>query len=97
MFTEAQLAENSKGILQKEAEHAKKKTNNKHSNKPGQVRLFQTLKIRIIRLIKHEKWSPELIAEQHSLEDENCVSYETIYKWVWTAKHRNHRHHREYK
>jgi IS30 family transposase len=79
------------------AEHAHKKTNNRHSDKPKQVLLTQALKVRIASLMKHEKWSPELIAKRLSLEDEQCVSHETIYKWIWSAKHSNHRKHREYK
>ncbi len=43
--------------------------------------------------MEYEKWSPELIAKRLSKESEVCVSHETIYKWIWTAKHSNHRKH----
>ena len=39
----------------------------------------------------YEKWSPELIAERLSKESENCVSHKSIYNWIWTAKHSNHK------
>ena len=55
------------------------------------------LKKRIEGLLKHEKWSPELISKRLAKDGEKCVSHETIYKWIWTAKHGNHRRHREYK
>lgn len=45
----------------------------------------------------YEKWSPELIAKRLSKESEGCVSHETIYKWIWMAKHSNHRDHLDYK
>lgn len=79
------------------AEHAQNKANNRHSNKPKRVCLTHSLKTRIASLMKHEKWSPELIDKRLSIEDEHCVSHETIYKWIWSAKHSSHRKHREYK
>ena len=47
--------------------------------------------------MRYEKWSPELISKRLAMEGETCVSHETIYKWIWTAKHSNHRDHRLYK
>jgi IS30 family transposase len=47
--------------------------------------------------MKYEKWSPELRAKRLAKESEICVSHETIYKWIWTAMHSNHRDHDSYK
>lgn len=78
-------------------EHAQQKTDKRHSDKTKRVLLSDSLKKRIAGLMSYEKWSPELIAERLTKESENCVSHETIYKWIWTAKHSNHRGHFEYK
>jgi len=55
------------------------------------------LKKRIVGLLTYQKWSPELISKRLLKESEFCVSHETIYKWIWMAKHSNHRDHKEYK
>ena len=78
-------------------EHAQHKTDKRHSDKTKRVLLTDSLKKRIAGLMIYEKWSPELIAERLAKESENCVSHETIYKWIWSAKHSNHRDHSEYK
>ncbi|TYC09225.1 IS30 family transposase [Bizionia gelidisalsuginis] len=79
------------------AEHAQQKTEQRHCNKPKSILLTEALKKRIAGLMEYEKWSPELIAKRLSKESEVCVSHETIYKWIWTAKHSNHRKHSSYK
>jgi len=79
------------------AEHAQRKTSYRHLKKAKAVILNDTLKKRIAGLLTFEKWSPELIAKRLSKEGELCVSHETIYKWIWTAKHSNHRKHSSYK
>lgn len=78
-------------------EHAQSKTDLRHSLKAKQVLLTGELKERIAALMKHQKWSPELIAKRLAKEGEHCVSHETIYKWIWMAKHSNHRDHAAYK
>ncbi|MBO0592923.1 IS30 family transposase [Cellulophaga sp. E16_2] len=79
------------------AEHAQHKTINRHYLKPKSIVLTDELKKRIADLMAHEKWSPKLIAKRLAKESELCVSHETIYKWIWTAKHSNHRNHNAYK
>ncbi|MGB5941909.1 MAG: IS30 family transposase, partial [Leeuwenhoekiella sp.] len=79
------------------AHHAQDKTDGRHSAKPKQVLFDEALKRRIAGLLVYEKWSPELIAKRLSKESEPCVSHETIYKWIWMAKHSNHRDHKSYK
>lgn len=78
-------------------EHAQRRTDYRHNNKAKQVLLGDTLKKRIRALMEVEKWSPELIAHRLLKQSEFCVSHETIYKWIWTAKHSGHSDHREYK
>lgn len=78
-------------------EHAQRKTDLRHSTKAKQILLTQELKSRIAALMKHQKWSPELIAKRLAKQAEACVSHETIYKWIWVAKHSNHRDHVTYK
>ena len=79
------------------SKHAQKKTDCRHYSKPKRILLTQGMKRRISGLMKYEKWSPELIAKRLSKESETCVSHETIYKWIWMAKHSNHRDHSAYK
>jgi IS30 family transposase len=78
-------------------EHAQQKTDLRHSTKSKRILLSEELKKRIAELMRHQKWSPELIAKRLAKEGEPCVSHETIYKWIWMAKHSNHRDHAEYK
>jgi len=79
------------------AEHAQHKTLYRHSTKPKPIKLTEQLKSRIANLMVHNKWSPELISKRFSKEGKACVSHETIYKWIWTAKHSHHRKHKDYK
>tara|TARA_R110002012_G_C11541104_1_gene601434 strand:- start:13 stop:1014 length:1002 start_codon:yes stop_codon:yes gene_type:complete len=79
------------------AENAEVKTRNRHRFKPKQVQLTEALKVRIAGLLRVEKWSPELISKRLRLESGHCVSHETIYQWIWTAKHSNHKKHSLYK
>lgn len=78
-------------------EHAQVKTDHRHCVKAKQVLLSESLKARIAGLMQYEKWSPELISKRLNKTGESCVSHETIYKWIWKAKHSNHRDHRLYK
>lgn len=77
--------------------HAQQKTSTRHSSKRKHIKLDNQLKERIAHLLIYNKWSPELISKRLSKEKELCVSHETIYKWIWTAKYSNHRNHKTYK
>lgn len=79
------------------AEHAHQKASYRHCKKSKPIVMTETLKKRIAGLMEYEKWSPELIAKRLAKESEPCVSHETIYKWIWTAKDSNHRTHMPYK
>ena len=63
-------------------EHAQRKTDLRHYTKPKQILLNESLKERIKGLLEREKWSPELIAQRLAKQSENCVSLESIYKWM---------------
>jgi transposase, IS30 family len=78
-------------------EHAQRKTDHRHVSKLKSFVLTEDMKRRIKGLMIHEKWSPELIAKRLAKDSEQCVSHETIYKWIWMAKHSNHKDHLEYK
>ena len=78
-------------------EHAQRKTDSRHLNKHKSIILTHELKSRIAALMSYNKWSPELIAKRLAKDKELCVSHETIYKWIWTAKYSNHRKHKDYK
>lgn len=75
------------------AEHAQRKTDDRHLQKPKSLQLDRELKLRIAELIRKKHWSPELIAKRLAKENERCVSHETIYRWIWKAKHSSHREH----
>lgn len=76
---------------------AQNKTNKRHAEKRKIIVLTDELKTRIAGQMKHEKWSPELIAKRLAAEGECQISHETIYKWIWTAKHSNRSEHKTYK
>lgn len=71
------------------ANNAQRRTDNRHKNKPKRILLTEQLKARIASLLRYEKWSPELISERLPIEGKACVSHETIYKWIWSAKKSN--------
>jgi IS30 family transposase len=78
-------------------EHAQQKAINRHCVKPKSILLTDALKKRMAGLMTYEKCCPELIAKRLAKEYEICVSHETIYKWIRTAKHSNHGDNDSYK
>jgi len=44
------------------------------------------LKEHITGLLRYEKWSTKLISKRYKLDGEDCVSHETIYRWIWNVK-----------
>lgn len=77
-------------------EHAQRKTDSRHKAKTKRIYFSDDLKKRIAGLMSYEKWSPELISDRLAKESEYCVSHQTIYKWICTAKHSKHRDHSVY-
>jgi len=68
------------------ATNAQRGTDNRHKKKPKQLLLKEQLKARIARLLRYEKWSLELIIKRLAIQNEACVSHETIYRWIWRVK-----------
>lgn len=73
------------------------KTENRHRLKPKNRRFTDDLKVEVSNLITQDKLSPELIAGSYEQKGQQCVSHETIYKWIWRCKHGNRRNDRKYK
>ena len=71
-------------------EHAQRKTNLRHRTKPKRILFSEGLKKRIEGFMSHQKWNPELIANRLNKESGFWLSHQTIYKWIWTAKHSKH-------
>lgn len=76
---------------------AQKKTVIRHKLKPKAKRLTESLKEEICRQMTEDKLSPELIVGAAKCRHQECVSYETIYKWIWRCKHGNKREDRKCK
>ena len=68
------------------ASNAQRRTDSRYKCKPKQAVLCQQMKERVLGLLRHEKWRPELISKRLELEGESCVSHERIYQWVWEVK-----------
>lgn len=71
------------------ATNAERKTRNRHKHKFKRVLLTAELKSSISAKMIADKWSPELISKKWKQENIPTVSHETIYKWIWEAKHTN--------
>ena len=77
--------------------NAQRKTDNRHSIKPKQILFSEPMKFKIIRQLKVDKWSPEIISATCRIKSEPCVSHETIYRWIWDCKHTNKQQNKNYK
>ncbi|MBF7092919.1 IS30 family transposase [Flavobacterium sp. ALJ2] len=86
-----------RGSSEYSASNAQKKTCERHKKKHKLVLLTPDLKQAIFDKITLDKWSPELLSARWKLEGKVKVSHETIYKWVWEAKHSNRVENRPFK
>lgn len=86
-----------KGARRYEGSNAHRKTMLRHKEKPKRIRFTKELKEGIKTLMEGEKLSPELICGYKKRRGEDCVSHETIYKWLWECKHSNKRENATYK
>jgi len=68
---------------------AQNRTDKRHKSKPKRILLSDELKERIAKLLRVDKWSPELISYRLKKEGEFCVSPERIYQWIWEMKKSN--------
>ncbi|WP_397445745.1 IS30 family transposase [Polaribacter sp. R77954] len=79
------------------AANAERKTRSRHKHKFKRVLLTAELKSSINAKMIVDKWSPELISKKWKQENIPTVSHETIYKWIWQAKHTNTKENKPYK
>jgi len=66
-------------------ELAQKKCNTRHAEKPKKILFTAEIQDQVITKLK-DKFSPEQIVGQSKLEGVECVSHETIYRFVWKEK-----------
>lgn len=66
---------------------AEEKTMHRHQTKPKRRRFSELLKKQTRQWLTEEKLSPELITARWKLSGQQGVSGETLYRWIWQAKH----------
>jgi IS30 family transposase len=69
------------------AAKAQEKTRDRHRKKKKRIRFTDQMREQIVRGLRVEKLSPELISVLGKQRDPNFVSDETIYKWIWACKY----------
>jgi len=69
-------------------ESAQQLTDQRHRDKPKHRRFTEDLKAQARRWLTEEKLSPELISGRWQVMGTRGVSHETLYQWIWDAKHR---------
>ncbi len=85
------------GAKKYSAQKAQNKTDIRHKIKPKNFLFSAELKNDVVKKMRIEKLSPELISAGWKKENKNGVSHETIYKFIWQAKFSNRKEHREFK
>lgn len=70
-----------------DAKEANNRTKLRHKYKHKRTLLDYYQKLYIRSTLFHERYSPELISQTGKDLLGRCVSYETIYKWIWDCKH----------
>jgi transposase, IS30 family len=74
------------------AENAQNKALDRQRFKAVHFRLDERM-LRYMRdKLRNDRWSPELISVKGKEEFGDFVSHETLYKYIWTAKHSAHRY-----
>lgn len=76
-------------------ERAQKKANDAKKMKGRRGDFTDTMLQYMRKHLVEDKWSPEIISECGKMELGHFVSVETIYKYLYTAKHSNHRNLKE--
>jgi IS30 family transposase len=79
------------------ASKAQNKTDSRHILKNKATVFDNTHKKQIMQLMTKRRFSPELISAQWKKDGVPGVSHETIYKFIWKAKHSNKRVDQPYK
>jgi IS30 family transposase len=73
-----------------DANEAHRRAMLKHKLKPKRTLLDNHQKLYIRSTLFYERYSPELISVTGKAVLGECVSYETIYKWIWRCKRLSH-------
>lgn len=86
-----------KGASEYLAENAQRKTQLRHKMKPKWKVFDESMKNYCREKLINERWSPELISHEGRKEQENFISHEWIYQWIWKCKHGNRNEDRDSK
>lgn len=86
-----------RGAKNYDPESAQLKTEKRHHDKPKHQTFTDDMRKQIVGQLSVEKFSPELIAKVGCQSDQNFVSHETIYKWIWKMKHGHKRGDKEFR
>jgi len=73
---------------------AEKRTRNRHINKYKQIIFDDKMKLKIVKYLSIDRWSPELIS---ACVEDVTISHEWIYQWIWKCKHENTKETRMYR
>ena len=74
-----------------EAKSAHYKAENREVLKRKSFRFTVWMLIYVRARLRKDRWSPELISQRGRIEFGEFVSAETIYQYIWEAKHSNHK------
>ena len=73
-----------------QAKVAINRTRERHRFNRKKIRFTEALKEQARMWLERDKLSPELIAAQWEKQEQQGVSHETIYDWIWKAKKSRH-------
>ena len=85
------------GAFMYRARNAQRKTDLRHYQKPKEKVFDEAMKKFCREKLIKDRWSPELISQEGKKTNENFISHEWIYQWIWKCKHGNRNEDREYK
>jgi len=85
------------GANKYDASEAMRKAQLRHYNKPKHCVFTDAMKTQIVKWMKIERWTPELISAKSPELGIEMVSHETIYQWIWDMKKSNRREDLQFK
>jgi IS30 family transposase len=77
------------GAFRYSASNAQRKTDLKHYQKPKRKVFDNRMKEFCRDRLINDRWSPELISHEGKKIDDNFISHEWIYQWIWNCKKGN--------
>jgi transposase, IS30 family len=89
------IAKRGRGALEYHAKNAQRRTDQRHAEKPKQLRFTTSMKSYARKKLGVDKLSPKLIEVEGKRDCGEFVSHETIYKWIWQTKAGNKREDRQ--